>query len=222
MLKSLIYKEWIKTRWFFLLVLVLGMAGCGAVFLKVQHSITFNDAHKYWHFILFQNLLYFNGMKYIPLATGVLIALVQYIPEIVNKRIKLSFHLPLGENRVLLMMLGYGYLLLCICYGLIFALFLLLSSHFFPSEIVRAAVISVTPWFLAGFVAYALAALIVMETLWKYRMAYLLASAAFVLFFFKKSVAGGYAHFNWTLAAMTVALSTSLTFSAYRFRKGAV
>lgn len=220
MLQSIIYKEWIKTRWFLLALTILGLLAVGNIFLKVQHNITFNEAHKYWYLVLFQNQKYFSGLRFIPVVIGVGIALVQYIPEITAKRIKLTFHLPLNENRALLMMLGYGVVVLLLCFALIFVVFLLLSQHFFAREIVHAAIVSVIPWFLAGFAGYFLGGLVVLEAIWKYRVAYFLASAAFILFFFERGLAGAYAPLNWKLAVLTLLISLSLTFSAYRFRKG--
>lgn len=220
MIKSIVYKEWIKTRWFLLILTILGLLAVGNIFLKVQHYITFNEAHNYWYLVLFQNQQYFKGLRFIPLVIGLGIALVQYIPEITNKRIKLTFHLPVNENRALLMMLAYGVVVLMLCYALLIIMFTLLSQHFFGAEIVHAALISVFPWFLAGMAAYFLTALVVMEAIWKYRIAYFLAASAFILFFFERGMAGAYAPLNWKLAVLTLLISLSMTFSAYRFRKG--
>lgn len=220
MLKSIVYKEWIKTRWFLLILTILGLISVGIIFLRVKHNIAFNEAHNYWYLILFQNQLYFKSLKFVPLAIGLVISLVQYIPEIMNRRIKLTFHLPVNENRALLMMLAYGTGMLLLSFALIFIVFLIFSNYYFAIEIVRAAVISITPWFLAGLSAYFLAALIILEAVWKYRIFYFLASSAFILFYFERSVGGGYALVNWKLAILTVLISLSLTFSAYRFRKG--
>lgn len=220
MFKSIIFKEWIKTRWFLLILTLLGLVAVGNIFLKVQHNITFNEAHKYWYLILFQNQLYYKSLKFVPLAIGLLIAAAQYIPEITDKRIKLTFHLPVEENKVLLMMLAYGLAALLISYALIFVLFTALSHNFLPVEIVNPALSSIFPWFLAGLAAYFLGALVILEAIWKYRIAYVLASAACLMFFFESSIAGGYAMINGKLLVLSLAISLSLTFSAYRFRKG--
>ena len=60
MWKSIVYKEWIKVRWIFLGLLVLGIVGTANIFLKVQHDILFNQAHNYWYFILYQGFSYFS------------------------------------------------------------------------------------------------------------------------------------------------------------------
>ena len=220
MFKSVVYKEWIKTRWFLIILTILGLAAVGNIFLKVQHNIAFNEAHKYWYLILFQNQLYYKSLKFVPIIIGLLVGIAQYVPEIVDKRIKLAFHLPINENKIVLMMLSYGVIVLTICFTLLFSFFLLLSHNFLPEEIVRAATSSIVPWFLAGFTAYFLGALVTLEAIWKYRIAYILAALAFILFFFEKSMAGGYANINGKLIILTIMISLSLTFSAYRFRKG--
>ena len=124
------------------------------------------------------------------------------------------------ENKVLLMMLSYGISTLLISFAAIFIVFTVFSYYFMPVEIVSAAITSVLPWFLAGFAAYFLGALVTLEAVWKYRIFYVLASSAFILFFFENSMAGGYETMNLKLVVLTVLISLSLTFSAYRFRKG--
>ena len=116
MWKSIIYKEWLKTRWFILGYTVLSLLAVGNVFLKVQHDFTFHDANNYWYSVLFQGFQYFGYLKYIPLAGGIAIGIAQYFPETVNKRIKLTFHLPINENKVLIMMLLFGIVVMMLSY----------------------------------------------------------------------------------------------------------
>ena len=54
MWKSIIYKEWLKVRWFFLVFTGLGILAIGNIFLKVQHDFKFNDANNYWYYVLFR------------------------------------------------------------------------------------------------------------------------------------------------------------------------
>lgn len=222
MLRAVIYKEWIKTRWFILLLTLIALLAVGNIFLTVQHNIAFKEASPYWYQILFQNHHYFTYLKFVPLIIGLALAVSQYVPEIIDKRIKLTFHLPLKENWVMVMMLGYGTIVLLLSYSLVFFVFLGLSNQFFASEIVTAAIISVTPWFLAGFAAYFLSALIILEAIWKYRIAYLVIAVAFLMLFYENGLAGGYKPINGKLAVITFLSSISLLFSAYRFRKGEI
>ena len=220
MWKSVFYKEWLKIRWFLLGFTILGIVGVGYIFLKVQHDFTFQGGKNYWYSILFQKFQYFNYLKFLPLAGGLAIGIAQYFPETVNKRIKLTFHLPLKENKVLMMMHAFGTASLLASYLFVFMVFFLLSNVFFASEIVNGAIVSVFPWFLSGLTSYFFIALVVLEPMWKYRIFYSLIGGFFITIYLKSPVIGGYGPANPILFALTVCLSIALVFSAYRFRKG--
>lgn len=220
MWKSIIYKEWLKIRFFLIAFTALGMIGLGYLFLKVQHGFTFNGGTGFWYNILFMGMQFFGYFKYIPLFGGLLIAVAQYFPETINKRIKLTFHLPLNENKVLLMMHAFGTVCLLSSYLLLLGAFIALSSIYFPSQMVMDSIISVTPWFLAGFVAYFFVALIVLEPVWMYRFFYTLVAGFFVTIYIKSPVIAAYGPAIPGLSVLTVLLSVALLFSAYRFRKG--
>ncbi len=220
MLKSMIYKEWLKIRWFLIGAAILGLFIIAYMFMNVQRSITFQGANAVWYNILFLNKMIFGIMKYVPLLIGIGIGVAQYFPETVNKRIKLTFHLPLFENRALMMMLSVGMICLLLTYLLHFMVFWMLSNYYFAHEITVASLITITPWFLSGLAAYFLVGLIVLEPVWKYRILYAFAAAMFVPLYLKSGMIGAYGPINIPLALLTVLISVSLLFSAYRFRKG--
>ena len=221
MWKSVIYKEWLKIKWFQIALTVLGLLVVGKIFLKVQHDILFNEAHNVWYFILFQGYAYYGGiLKFMPLIIGIGIGIAQYVPEIMSKRIKLTFHLPINENKVLFMMLTFGFLCLLLTYAIMYGSFIGLSHHFLAAEIVEKANVSIIPWFLAGFSAYFFVALIVLEPIMKYRLFYLIVTCFFIVIFLEHQVPGGFKPMNLKLTILTLMTSVSLLFSAYRFRKG--
>jgi len=222
MWKSIVYKEWLKTRWFAIIYLLLSILAIANLFLKVQHDLTFNEAQKYWYMVVFQNLKYFKHGFFIvlPLLGALTIAVAQYFPETVSKRIKLSYHLPLNENKMLLTMMLYGTICILIISVVTFLLFVGLSFIWFPAEIVTGAAITIAPYFLSGFAVYFLTALMVLEPVWKYRFLYLIVAAIFVPVYFTRVVIGGYLPALPLLTVFTVILSISLLFSGYRFRKG--
>jgi hypothetical protein len=220
MWKSVLYKEWLKSKWFFIIGTCFGFLVVGYVFLRVQHDFTFNDANNYWYAVLFQNFQYFGYLKYFPAVFGLALAISQYFPETVSKRIKLTFHLPVNENKVVLMMMLFGIVCLLLSFTAILGLFLILSKSFFPWGIIAPALISATPWFLSGFAIYFLVALIVLEPVWKYRFLYLVVLLATLPLFYESSIAGGYAPAIPGLFALVIISSIALLFSGYRFRKG--
>jgi hypothetical protein len=220
MWKSIVYKEWLKIRWFLIGFTVLGIAGIGYLFLKVQHGFTFQGGTSFWYNILFMGLQFFGFFKYFPLFGGLLIGVAQYFPETINKRIKLTFHLPLKENNVLLMMHTFGVVCLVLSYMLLLGVFITLSSIYFPSQMVFDSIVTIIPWFLAGVVAYFFVALIVLEPVWMYRLLYAMVAVSFVNIYIKSPVIAAYGPAITGLLVLTILMSIALLFPAYRFRKG--
>lgn len=220
MLKSMIYKEWLKIRWFLIGAVAVGLLVTAYIFMNIERSTVFSGANNVWYAILFMNDQFYGLLKYIPLLIGIGVGVAQFFPETVNKRIKLTFHLPIEENKALLMMLGSGFISLFLCFLLNFLTFWMLSASYFGSEITITALTTILPWFLAGLASYFLVALIVLEPIWKYRLFYSLAAIAFVPLYLKSGLAGAYGPINAKLALLCLLISVSLLFSAYRFRKG--
>ena len=220
MFKALIYKEWIKTRWPLLGFLFTGLVTIGVIIIKVHHDLSFFGEKNYWNSIIFQNLEYFSAFKYVPLIGGVTVGLTQYWPETVDKRIKLTFHLPVDEDKILLQMMAYGTLTLSLVFLGLFSFFIGLSHLFFPQEIINNAIITILPWFLSGYAAYYLIALIILEPVWKYRILYTIISVFYITFYLEKAIQGAYAPLIIQLTIFTMILSISLLFSGYRIRKG--
>lgn len=220
MWKSLIYKEWLKIRWFLLGYSLLGILAIGYVFLALNHDFTFSGGKNVWNNFLFLGHQFFSLLKFMPLAGGLIIGIAQYFPEIVNKRIKLTFHLPLKENKVLLIMHAFGTGCLLAIFFVFLFLFAGFSLVYFPVQLVTDSILSLIPWFLAGFSAYFFIALIVLEPAWKYRFCYTIIGVFFLTIFFKSPVTAAYEPVNSELLILTAFQSVALLFSAYRFRKG--
>jgi hypothetical protein len=220
MLKSIIYKEWIKIRLVAYASLAIGLLALVNIFLTVKHDILFNDATNYWYSFLFRGVVYFGILKFFPLVAGGGIAISQYFPETVNKRIKLTFHLPVSENGILIRMHLFGTAVLASVFGFILLMFMAGSAVFFPSNIIVPSLISMAPWFLGGFATYFLLALILLEPTWLYRGLYSVTAAGFITVFYLKTYIGGYEYMLKHLVFITILLSVVVLFSGYRFRKG--
>ncbi|MBE9467964.1 MAG: hypothetical protein IMY72_06540 [Bacteroidetes bacterium] len=220
MWKSIIYKEWLKVRWYLIAATLLLGIFVSYMFINVQHTIAFMQANNYWNVIVFRKEQYFHLIKYLPLLIGIGIAIAQYVPEIIQKRIKLSFHLPNNENKIILTMMGFGNLSLLACFSIVFLIFVGLSNYFFPYEIVNEAIVTILPWFIGGLAGYSLVSLIVLEPIWKYKMFYMVVAALFIPIYYESGVSGAFEPINFKLTIIALLISVSLLFSAYRFRKG--
>jgi hypothetical protein len=219
-MKSIIYKEWIKIRWALFAFLLFGVIALVMMLLKVRHDIYFVDAANYWYSFLFRGSAYYMLMKFIPLVAGLGTAVAQYFPETINKRIKLTFHLPVRENEILLKMHLFGATCLITVFLIQIVIFILGSSFFFPSDIIIPSFFSILPWFLGGVATYFITALILLEPIWLYRGFFTVIGGGFISFFYLNTVIGGYKPALLLLAALTFLTAVVVLFSGYRFRKG--
>jgi len=220
MLMAVFYKEWLKLRWFLLLYTLLGIIAITYIFLALKHSFDFSGIRNIWGAILFQGNQFYEIFKFVPLAGGVIVALAQYLPEISNKRIKLAFHLPLEENKVLLAMQALGAGCLFIAFLIFIGLIGFISLAYFPIEIVGDSVVTILPWLLAGFSAYFIVAFVVLEPSWVFRFLYSLIGTSFLFIHFLPAGIAGYGPATTGLSVLCVLLACSSLFTGYRFRKG--
>lgn len=104
------YKEWIKTRWTYLAALVLGLATVFYVFIRVENGMERFGAKTYMLKVLYDNppLIYYRMLLYVPLLIAASVGVTQYLPETVNRRIRLMLHLPVANTRLVLGMALYG------------------------------------------------------------------------------------------------------------------
>ena len=98
----LFYKEWIKTRTAFFCSLLVGVGVVFYIFIGVENKITLMGAKNYTLNILYSNppVIYYSLLRYLPLLAAVSIGISQYVPEVAQRRIRLTLHLPVG-NRTL-------------------------------------------------------------------------------------------------------------------------
>ena len=220
MYRSLLYKEWIKTRGA-VVVIAAVFAGVGIYsFMKLNEGIRLSGIVNVWETAVQKDSLFFPYFGYLPLLAGVLLAVTQYIPELQFKRLKLTLHLPLKENNILLTMLLYGVgvttlLLLLTLPALLWGL-----SRQFPAEIVHAAFQQLAPWFLAGPAAYLLTAWVCLEPQWKQRIPNVIPGILFLSLFLLKGMSGAYLSFE---PYLIVAVGASFWFPFYsvmRFKEG--
>ena len=198
MILHLFYKEWLKTRWAAFFVSLVGLAIVVYIFLDVDNNVRMKGSFNYLMSVFYgiPQANYYNSLiKYVPLLIGICIGLSQYVPEVLDKRIKLTLHLPLRNTIALYTMLCYGFLLLILSYGVVFGTFFYLNNSYFPFEESLAVLTSMMPWLLGGIAAYFMIAMIAMEPNLFYQFIPALAIMAFVP-------------------------CTALLYTSYRFMKG--
>ena len=220
MRKALFIKEWIKMRWILIGFFAVGLFSAAKLLLDIHHQVELMGAENLWDILLFNHFNPYRWMEYIPLVTGISIALAQFIPEVQHKRIKLTFHLPVNENQMLmqLIMTGNCFLLVIFLSELIIAIAGITTV--LPHKLVMDALITLVPWFLGGITAYHLTTTIVFETKPIRRLFLILITAAFITLFYQPVTTGAYQPALPLLAVLTVLTFFAHLYTAYRFRKG--
>lgn len=220
MFKALFYKEWIKLRWYMLLA-VLAITGTAAYCMfNLHRAISIKEAAHIWEVMVTKNAIFVDYLKYLPLLVGTLAALVQFVPEMYRKCLKLTLHLPCTEKMTLFSMLGSGLLLVCAC----FAMSLLAPACYLPAvlpaELVKNVFSALAPWYLAGVAAYLLMAWVCLEPTWKLRTVNLVIAILVVRIYFMAPVPQAYNGFLPALGIYTLLLSLLSWISIIRFKAG--
>ncbi|MDR3236591.1 MAG: hypothetical protein LBT48_07730 [Prevotellaceae bacterium] len=219
MYTSLFYKEWIKTRRPLLLLSAVFAATVAYILLNVAKLYQANPV-ALWEFIVQNNAAQAGYLKYLTLGAGIALALVQLAPEMQNKRLKLTLHLPLNESKIVGSILWFGIVALTGLYLASGAILLAGLTVYFPAEIVSANLLAMLPWMLGGLAAYLFAAWICLEPVWRQRVLYTIPALGCTSLFYLDALPGAYLPFVPWLASLTVAGFAFPFYSAIRFKQG--
>ena len=218
--KALSYKEWIKTRKVIGILLVLMFAVLAYSFIEVTHAIRLDDAINVWYGFLFMDNSLPSVASGFPLVAGLALALVQFVPEMTNKRLKLTLHLPARETAIVSSMLLYGYLILVGLFLFSIIVYIVGLSFIFSFEITQMLLSKLIPSFVSGLVVYGFTAWICFEPQWKQRVLNLMVAVGLLSVLFVSQLAGAYMHFTVGLIILLIASFAFPFYSVLRFKHG--
>ena len=221
MLKAILYKEWIKLRWAVIVIAALTVLSLAYSIATINYYVEFQGAFQNWMYVIGKNLLLKNivFVKVLPLITGLAFALIQFVPEMTNKRMRLSYHLPISEKKLLISSTGFGYMfLLAEIIFLFFGLWLVISMTY-PTEVVHKVLMTTIPWFLGGSAIYFMTAFIILEPTWIYRIIYVVVAYGLIELNFRASTYDQYQNL-WALILIVAVMPLTVMFAGHRFRRG--
>ena len=218
--KMIIYKEWLKTRWVLLGILLVLGAITFYCFLNLSKVVEIRGAELLWEALVGKDTVLTEILRYLPVAAGVLLSAAQFVPEVAQKRLKLTLHLPYPQGRMLLDLVLYGL-------GVLSVLFLLqavvagaILSRWVVWELVARILRTMAVWYLAGWAAYLFTAAICLEPTWKMRALEVLVAAGLFVLLFKSPIPEAYNGF-FPFLLVYVLLSVSLLYyGVARFKEG--
>ena len=103
-------------------------------YIDLTYTIRMNEAVNVWFGILFQGTSVSALLMYLLPLAGISLAIVQFVPEMTQKRFKLTLHLPASETRLVSSMLLFGYGVLGVLYLSCLVFLSLLVSRVLPFE----------------------------------------------------------------------------------------
>ena len=220
MWKAILYKEWIKTRWYLLISAVISCAFAGYAMLKLHRALAFTGAGHIWEVMVTRNAVFIDQMKYLPLIVGLLLAVVQFVPEMQRKCLKLTLRLPIPALVTLGTMLCFGLLALVAVFGINLMILYAGSVPILAVELVANIVGTAMPWYLSGVAAYLFGAWVILEPTWKFRIFGIFMSVLLLRIFFLAPVPCAFGGFFPVLVLVTL-LSASLAWlSVVHFMAG--
>ncbi len=220
MLRSIFFKEWLKTRRTVAAVCVVSLGLCAYLLLSMRQLLQSHGIMPVWDTLLNRDTLLLEWLEPVPLVAGILLGCSQMLPEMLQKRIKLTLHLPVANWKAIGAMELYGIAVMAglaavnlgLCYGVM--------AIWLPREMLRHIFLTVAVWYLAGIQAYLFTIWIVLEPTWKMRMAELLFAGICLRMFYISTMPETYNAFLPMLCAFTLLFCGLPMLSIERFREG--
>lgn len=219
-MRAIFYKEWIKTRWYLLLATLTMFGFVVYSMLRINRVANLKGIEHVWEVMLSKDVVFVDLLEFIPLLVGILLAVVQFVPEMHRKCLKLTLHLPVAQLRMINQMLLYGLVALLVCFVICGLIMWGYMHTVFPHELYNRVLLTAAPWFVAGIAAYLLVAWVCLEPTWKRRVLYSVVSILLLRLFFLASAPEAYNGFLPMLAIYTLLLTTLSWLSVARFKEG--
>ena len=163
MISSILLKEWLKLKYFFTGVLVLNIGVCLKIYFDIRGLMLSEHPEMIWHEAIHLHNVFFKDIIFFPLATGLILAAAQLVPEISRRRMRISLHLPLHRDLLLVLSVVAGLLFFLTVVGMSAALIYFTIRIWFPYEVSMTVLTTMGPWVLAGILGYLGGAAVLLE-----------------------------------------------------------
>ena len=220
MLRSIFFKEWLKTRLVVVLSLLLSIGLCAYLLISTQRLIDANGMMAVWDTMLNRDVLFIDMLRFVPLIVGVLLGTTQILPEMTQKRIKLTLHLPIDNTKSIGAMVLYGAIVMLSLAVLDLGICTIVLAQWMPRELVVHVLFTAIVWYLAGLLAYFFTVWVALEPKWTIRVLEMLFAGVCLRGFFMSDVPEVYNTFLPIMAVFTLICSGLPLLSIERFKQG--
>ena len=221
MIKSLLYKEWLKTRWVILCLVALLAGFCLYDFLVLSKNCELVGYAYLWEYALDKNSVIVDNLSFLPIVCALLLSISQYVPEGYRKCLKLTLHLPLKQSRTVCVMQGYGLVVLVAMFALQSLAVFAFLGHYLVVDLVWRIVLSTLVWYCAGLGVYVWMSAICLEPKWGMKIFEALLLCVLTGLYYLSTDAMAYRHGLLPLFVATVLCALPLIhYSVRRFKDG--
>lgn len=221
MFKSMIYKEWLKTRTAIACLMLMLIGFTSYDFLALAKNTSLQGYGFLWSYAVGKYSILVDNLIYLPVICGLALAAAQFIPETYRKCLKLTLHLPMPQLRTVSIMQGYGLVVLLVFFTIQAASLGIFLGHYLVADIVWRILFSLLTWYCAGLCAYIWAGAIILEPAWRMRIFETVLMLALLSTFYLSSQMTGYSRGILPLAtATTLAAFPLIHYSVRRFKDG--
>lgn len=217
---ALLYKEWLKLRFNWLAVVLGNALFCLYLYLDIRHQFRIEHAEMLYYQASRIGHLFYGDLRFVPLITGVAVATAQFAPEVAKGRLRLSMHLPIGLDSLMLAHIAIGLGATVAVLGMDLAALAAIIGLYFPAAFVTSAVTTALPWMLAGIAGHLGTALILLEPMRRFQISYVLLSVGVVWLLHLSNRFGAYDHALCGLVLVVGMMVPAILVSAGRFRDG--
>ena len=220
MIQSIFYKEWLKLRIFWGLAVAVHIGMVAYILLSLRSTLMASGVVETWATMIGRDVLMVNQLMYVPLVTGVVLAICQWLPEMQQKRIRLTLHLPVDYTLSIGAMLMSSLAGLCLLFAVDAAVLAVVEQLWLPRELVWRTFLTCLPWYIGGLLGYNVASWCIVEPQWTMRCVNGVIGVPLVALCFLTAQPACYATMLPWLALLLVAVVWLPFYSVYRFKQG--
>ena len=218
LIRAILYKETTKMRLAWLLLFLFNAAFLIWLFIGVRHLFRLDHPEVVWYRVITLGQEHYGTIRVVPLLVGVIVACLQFLPEMRDERLRLSLHLPASSNAVILSHLLAGLIAIGLLYLCETAVLTAITLLYFPADVVPTMLQTVAPWMLAGVTGYLGTTLALLEPGLRLRIFILALTAGLVSPMLTRRMPGDFAHALPVFALAVPLLLAASLLPAYHFR----
>lgn len=220
MLLSTFQKEWLKVRYFFMLLVLLNIGMAAYIFFDIRARLHSEHAEMVWYQAIHIHTVFYQDFRFVPLISALVLAAAQFVPEILQRRLRIGLHLPVGRDQLIALYLALGLFFYGLACGLGSLLIVAINRFYFPREVALSSLTTVLPWLLAGIIAYLGSATLLFEPQKKRQAFILCLFAGLLTLFFQGHGYGWYDQASWAMLLLLPLCFVAVFASSQRFLQG--